>query len=72
MMQEGDLVHIPQGTELWCETGKGMRMRFADKPLAGVYLSTRSHHVYRVYAANAEWNVKRRDVYPMGGEHAAS
>jgi len=71
-MQEGDLVHIPQGTELWIDTGKGMRMRISEKPLAGVYLSTRSQHIYRVYAAEGEWNVKRRDVYPIGGYHAAS
>ncbi len=71
-MQEGDLVHIPQGVELWCETGKGMRMRFTEKPLAGVYLSTRSQYIYRVYAANAEWNVKRRDVYPMEKDYATS
>jgi hypothetical protein len=23
MMNQGDLVHIPQGVELWCETDKG-------------------------------------------------
>lgn len=64
-MIEGDLVHIPQGTELWIDTDKGMRMRFAEKPMAGVYLSTRSQYIYRVYA-NGHWNVKIRDVYPMG------
>ena len=63
-MQEGDLVHIPQGTELWLETEKGMRMRISEKPIAGVYLSKRSQYIYRVYA-NGNWNVKRRDVYPM-------
>ena len=66
MMQQGDLVHIPQGTELWCETEKGMRMRMSEKPMAGVYLSTRSQYIYRVYV-NGHWNVKRRDVYPIGG-----
>lgn len=65
MMQQGDLVHIPQGTELWCETEKGMRHRTAEKPVAGVYLSTRSQYIYRVYANGTHWNVKRRDVYPM-------
>ena len=64
-MQQGDLVHIPQGTELWIDTDKGMRMRFAEKPIAGVYLSTTSQYIYRVYAANGKWNVKIRDVYPM-------
>lgn len=64
-MQQGDLLHIPQGTELWTETDKGMRMRISEKPIAGVYLDTRSQYIYRVYA-NGHWNVKKRDVYPMG------
>ena len=64
-MQQGDLLHIPQGTELWTETDKGMRMRISEKPIAGVYLDTRSQYIYRVYA-NGHWNVKKSDVYPMG------
>lgn len=63
-MEQGDLIHIPQGTEMWTETPKGMRMLIADKPMAGVYLSERSQHIYRIYA-NGNWNVKRRDVYPI-------
>ena len=62
-MQQGDLVHIPQGVEMWLETEKGMRMRISEKPIAGVYLSG-ERHIYRVYA-NGNWNVKRRDVYPI-------
>ncbi len=68
-MQEGDLVHIPQGVELWCETERGMRLRMTEKPITGVFLSGTSH-VYQVYA-NGNWRVKRRDVYPVG-EHYAS
>ncbi len=64
MMNQGDLVHIPQGVELWCETEKGMRMRISEKPIAGVYLSERSQYIYRVYA-DGNWNVKKRDVYPL-------
>jgi len=63
-MHQGDLVHIPQGTELWLETEKGMRLRMTEKPIAGVYLSTRSQYIYRVYA-NGDWNVKKSDVYPL-------
>lgn len=70
-MQEGDLVHIPQGVELWCETERGMRLRMTEKPMAGVYLSTRSQYIYRIYA-NGDWNVKRRDVYPMRENNAIS
>lgn len=57
-------MHIPQGVELWCETEKGMRMRISEKPIAGVYLSERSQYIYRVYA-DGNWNVKKRDVYPL-------
>ena len=63
-MQEGDLVHIPQGTEMWDESERGMKMRISKKPLAGVYLSARGQYIYRIYE-NGRWNVKKRDVYPM-------
>ena len=71
-MQQGDLVHIPQGVEMWDETGKGMRMRISEKPIAGVYLSRLGQYIYLVYPANGEWNVKIRDVYPIGGHSAIS
>ena len=64
-MQQGDLVHIPQGVELLCETERGMRLRMTERPTVGVYLSTMSHHVWQVYANGHEWKLKRRDVYPM-------
>jgi len=70
MMQEGDLVHIPQGVELWCETERGMRLRMTERPIVGVYLSKPSQHVYQVYANGHEWRLKRRDVYPLGGQNA--
>ena len=63
-MQEGDLVHIPQGVEMWHETAKGMKMQVTRKPITGVYLSG-ERRVYRVYA-DGNWEVKRKDVYPMG------
>ena len=65
-MQQGDLIHIPQGVELWCETDNGMRVRMTNKPTVGVYLSTMGSHIYQVYANGHEWKLKRRDVYPMG------
>jgi hypothetical protein len=71
MMQQGDLVHIPQGVEMWLETEKGMRMRISEKPRVGVYLSTMSQYIYRVYAGG-DWNVKKRDVYPMEGPNGIS
>lgn len=70
-MQEGDLVHIPQGTELWFDTDKGMRMKISEKPIAGVYLSERGQFIYHVYA-DGHWNVKRRDVYPIGENNGIS
>ena len=63
-MQQGDLVHIPQGVELWCETERGMRLRMTERPTVGVYLGG-ANHVYQVYANGHEWKLKRRDGYPM-------
>ncbi len=71
-MQEGDLLHIPQGVEMWNETGKGMRLRMTERPIVGVYLSTWSQHIYQVYANGHEWKLKRRDVYPLEGSSAVS
>jgi cupin superfamily acireductone dioxygenase involved in methionine salvage len=65
MMNQGDLVHIPQGVELWCETDKGMRLRTTERPTVGVYLNSMSPNIYQVYANGHEWKLKRRDVYPM-------
>jgi len=70
-MIEGDLVHIPQGAEMWCETERGMKMRIAERPITGVYLSTSSQYIYRVYA-DGNWNVKRTHVYPLKGQSHAS
>ena len=64
MMNQGDLVHIPQGVELWCETERGMRLRMTERPIVGVYLGG-VNHVWQVYANGHEWKLKRRDVYPM-------
>ena len=71
MMQQGDLLHIPQGVELWCETERGMRLRMTERPTVGVYLSG-TNRIYQVYANGNEWNLKRRDVYPMESSHALS
>ena len=71
-MQQGDLVHIPQGVELWCETDRGMRLRRTERPTVGVYLNSMIPNIYQVYANGHEWNLKRRDVYPMEGQYAVS
>jgi hypothetical protein len=69
MIQEGDLIHIPQGVEMWNETGKGMRLRMTERPTVGVYFSTMSQYIYQVYANGHEWKLKRSDVYPLEGQH---
>jgi len=69
MIQEGDLIHIPQGVEMWNETGKGMRLRMTERPTVGVYLSTMSQYIYQVYANGHEWKLKRSDVHPLEGQH---
>jgi hypothetical protein len=63
-MQEGDLVHIPQGVEMWHETEKGMKMLITHKPITGVFLCEERHHNYRIYA-DGNWSVQRKHVYPM-------
>ena len=67
-MNQGDLVHIPQGVELWCETDMGMRLRKTERPTVGVYLNKMSPHIYQVYANGHEWKLKGRDVYPLEGK----
>ena len=62
-MQEGDLVHIPQGVEMWHETERGMKMQITHKPITGVYLSG-ERRIYHVYA-DGNWSVQRKHVYPM-------
>ena len=71
MMNQGDLVHIPQGVELWCDTERGMIIRRTERPTVGVYLSG-TNAVYQVYANGHEWKLKRRDVYPMGENNGTS
>ena len=71
MMQQGDLVHIPQGVELWCDAGRGMKVRTTQRPTIGVYLSG-TNAIYQVYANGHEWNLKRRHVYPIGGQKGIS
>jgi len=63
-MEQGDLVHIPQGVEMWNETEKGMKMQITRKPITGVYLSTTNQYIYRVYA-DGNWDVKITHVYPL-------
>jgi hypothetical protein len=70
MIQEGDLLHIPQGVEMWNESGKGMKMQITCKPITGVYMGG-GRHIYHVYA-NGEWSVKRKDVYPLGANNGIS
>ena len=64
MMNQGDLIHIPQGVQLWSDTGTGMRHRTTERPTIGIYLGS-VNHVYEVYANGHEWKLKSRDVYPM-------
>lgn len=68
MIQEGDLVHIPQGVEMWSETPKGMKMKTTRKPITGVYLSG-NRILCRIYAAG-NWEMRTKHVYPLGGAHA--
>ena len=75
-MQQGDLVHIPQGVQLFgfdsALLGK------TEKPIVGVFLEDnditagRPIGTYTVYALGREALVKKRYVYPMGEHHGTS
>jgi len=71
-VQQGDLVHIPQGVELWCETERGMKLQMTERPTVGVYLNSMNQRIYQVYANGHEWKLKRRDVYPMESSNGIS
>jgi len=73
-MQQGDLVHIPQGVQLF-----GFDSTILDKtekPIVGVFLEDNDIAVgwhggtYTVYALGREALVKKRSVYPMEKNHA--
>jgi hypothetical protein len=76
MMQQGDLVHIPQGVQLF-----GFDSALLDKtekPIVGVFLEDNDITVgwhggtYTVYALGREALVKKRYVYPMEEHHGTS
>ena len=69
-MEEGDLVHIPQGVEMWASTEKGMKMLITHKPITGVFLHGEKH-TCRIYA-DGDWSVQRKHIYPMEQANAAS
>ena len=74
-MQQGDLVHIPEGVTLF-----GLDSAILDrtnKPTVGVFLkeSTLSGWLsgtYTVYALGREAVVKKRHIYPMGESNGPS
>ena len=68
-MQQGDLVHIPQGTQLFgCDSAM---LEKTEKPIVAVFLEENSvgwqGGTYTVYALGREAIVKKRHVYPMEG-----
>lgn len=73
-MQEGDLVHIPQGVTLF-----GFDSAILDKtekPTVGVFLKETTlhgwlHETYTIYALGRTAAVKKRHVYPILEERDA-
>jgi|TARA_R110000824_G_scaffold39325_3_gene119017 hypothetical protein len=73
-MQQGDLVHIPQGVTLF-----GFDSTILDKtekPTVGVFLHETTQPgwlsgTYTIYALGREAVVKKRHVYPMGENSGA-
>ena len=73
MMQEGDLVHIPQGVTLFGFDSTILNK--TEKPIIGVFLEESRLHgwlsnTYTIYAQGREAVVKKRHVYPMEGKNA--
>ena len=74
-MQEGDLVHIPQGVQLF-----GFDSTILDKterPIVGIFLGEHPFGgwlsgTYTIYALGREAVVKKRHVYPIGEHHGTS
>ena len=66
-MQQGDLVHIPQGTQLFgCDSAI---LDKTEKPIVAVFIEDNTlgwqGGTYTVYALGREALVKKKHVYPM-------
>ena len=73
-MQHGDLVHIPQGTQLFgCDSAV---LDETEKPIVAVFLEDNTlgwqGGTYTVYALGREALVKKRYVYPIGDNNGIS
>ena len=66
MMQEGDLIYIPQDVNLWNYTDNGsMNVIKTEKPITGVFLRETAPNTYSVYTQGRMATVEKRYVYPM-------
>ncbi len=70
-MNEGDLVHITQGVDLWNSNATGMTMFTTQKPVTGVFLREEID-TYSVYTKGKEAYVEKRHVYPMENNYGVS
>ena len=73
-MQQGDLVHIPQGVLLF--DGNNIWLDTTTKPTVGVFLRVTPTGnpragTYTIYALGHQATVARKNVYPMEKQHAA-
>jgi hypothetical protein len=73
-VQHGDLVHIPQGTQLFgCDSAV---LDKTEKPIIAVFLEDNTlgwqGGTYTVYALGREALVKKRYVYPIGDNNGIS
>ena len=74
-MQQGDLVHIPQGTQLVARDSAVMNE--TEKPIIAVFLGDNSLNgdameLCTVYALGRETLVKKRHIYPIGESNGIS
>jgi len=73
-MRQGDLVHIPQGTQLFGYDSAILDK--TDKPIVGIFIEDNTFGwqdgTYTIYALGRQAIVKKRYVYPIGENYGTS
>ena len=71
-MNEGDLIYIPQGVNLFNYGKQGpMSLMKTDKPVTAVFLGNESVHVCNVFVGGIKVCVDKKYVYSMDRSYAS-
>lgn len=65
MVQEGDLVHIPQGATLHASRSTSAPFKKTEKPITGVVIERAGPTTLSIYACGSMYYVSERDTYLM-------